>query len=263
MSLELFFYLYKYIRQEIFCILLDVFYFQIKLSFLMVGHTHEDVDQMFSRISIQLGNKAIKTLDQLHEELKRAYHPVPSTVHIDNMWDYRALALQSPIQLAGHKNPHSFTFRLVEDSVKMGYKEWPMERVANKTVDITELASAFNVDPMPLSTIPEKGRKLFEAMRVDIPKWEKSGTLGEDEKERWIRHLQTMEIFNEPVVAQAKDLPQFRRICPVQEIQLAVGEDLRRHMLSLTQESTVRKIFLVYLLDIILNNISINQFLLH
>lgn len=137
---------------------------------------------------------------------------------------------------------------------------WPQ---ANKTVDITELASAFNVDPMPLSTIPEKGRKLFEAMSVDIPKWEKSGTLGEDEKNWWIRHLQTMEIFNEPVVAQAKDLPQFRRICPVQEIQLAVGEDLRRHMLSLTQESTVRKIFLVYLLDIILNNISINQFLLH
>ena len=32
-------------------IMIELFWLQIKLSFLPVGHTHEDVDQMFSRFS--------------------------------------------------------------------------------------------------------------------------------------------------------------------------------------------------------------------
>lgn len=39
-----------------------------KLFFRIVGHTDEDVDQLFSRVSIQ-GNKAIKTLDLIHAEI--------------------------------------------------------------------------------------------------------------------------------------------------------------------------------------------------
>ncbi len=35
------------------------------MSFLLVGHTHEDIDQLFSRLSIKWGPQDIWSLDQL------------------------------------------------------------------------------------------------------------------------------------------------------------------------------------------------------
>ena len=37
-------------------------YFQIYLSFLMVGHTHEDIDQVFSRVSSYLKKNSAYTV---------------------------------------------------------------------------------------------------------------------------------------------------------------------------------------------------------
>ena len=42
---------------------------QIHLSFLMVGHTHEDVDQVFSRISTYLRKNSVYTLSGKNKEL--------------------------------------------------------------------------------------------------------------------------------------------------------------------------------------------------
>ena len=47
---------------------------EIVVSFLPVGHTHEDVDQMFSRFAVALRNEDAKTLDSL---LTRFVQPDP------------------------------------------------------------------------------------------------------------------------------------------------------------------------------------------
>jgi hypothetical protein len=70
---------------------IPVLHFQIKLSFLMVGHTHEDVDQMFSRLSVHLSRKSIPTLPVVHSLMMDAYHPTPVIKHLDGLWDYRKL----------------------------------------------------------------------------------------------------------------------------------------------------------------------------
>ena len=36
---------------------------QIQLSFLMVGHTHEDIDQVFSRVSEHLAKNSVYTIE--------------------------------------------------------------------------------------------------------------------------------------------------------------------------------------------------------
>ena len=46
---------------------------QVKLSFLPVGHTHEDVDQMFSCFSPKLAKADIFSIEQLMEILRGAY----------------------------------------------------------------------------------------------------------------------------------------------------------------------------------------------
>lgn len=64
---------------------------KIKLSFLMVGHTHEDVDQMFSRVSVHIARKSVPTLPILQDLAREAYHPMPNVQHLENIWDYRQM----------------------------------------------------------------------------------------------------------------------------------------------------------------------------
>ncbi len=46
---------------------------QIKLSYLPVGHTHEDIDQLFSVISRILKNKDVLSLTDFRHLIARAY----------------------------------------------------------------------------------------------------------------------------------------------------------------------------------------------
>lgn len=68
-----------------------------KLFFRIVGHTDEDVDQLFSRVSIQ-GNKAIKTLDLIHAEIHQSYHQELMTTNLENIWEYRSHPLECLVQ---------------------------------------------------------------------------------------------------------------------------------------------------------------------
>ncbi|KAI8517519.1 hypothetical protein Bbelb_035360 [Branchiostoma belcheri] len=50
---------------------------KVKLCYLMNGHTHEDVDQMFSRFSTHLERKDAPTIPELLQQLSNAYTPQP------------------------------------------------------------------------------------------------------------------------------------------------------------------------------------------
>ena len=57
--------------------LVDTGLFQeIRLSFLPVGHTHTDIDQMFSRFSKRLQEHDALTLDHLLQQCKAAYNNI-------------------------------------------------------------------------------------------------------------------------------------------------------------------------------------------
>ena len=90
--------------------LMNIYSFQIKLSFLMVRHTHEDVDQMFSRISVHLTGKAIPTLPVLQGLMRDAYHPTPMLQHLDGLGNYRELEIVSAATLQGYSGTHVFRF---------------------------------------------------------------------------------------------------------------------------------------------------------
>lgn len=49
-----------------------IFLFQVQLSFLHVGHTHEDIDQMFSVIADNLRHKDAATLPEMSDILYSA-----------------------------------------------------------------------------------------------------------------------------------------------------------------------------------------------
>ena len=55
---------------------------KIELSFLPVGHTHEDVDQMFSRFSVYLKGHDSITMNDLMNSIQNSYNPKPTTIEI-------------------------------------------------------------------------------------------------------------------------------------------------------------------------------------
>ena len=82
---------------------------QIKLSFLVVGHTHEDIDQMFSCFSRHLSKKDARTLPELLGEMQKAYTPQPKNIYMDCMFDVQTW-MHGYIEndMSGHVNQHQF-----------------------------------------------------------------------------------------------------------------------------------------------------------
>ena len=66
------------------------FSLQIKLNFLMVGNTHEDVDQMFSRISALMARKDAHTLPQLLSNMEQSLGPAPIAQHLKALYVIKA-----------------------------------------------------------------------------------------------------------------------------------------------------------------------------
>ncbi|XP_062581892.1 uncharacterized protein LOC134243670 [Saccostrea cucullata] len=60
---------------------------KVKISFLMVGHTHEDVDQVFSRFSHWLSKYATLTLPKLMAAFKKCYTPAPTSVRTSSIFN--------------------------------------------------------------------------------------------------------------------------------------------------------------------------------
>ena len=98
---------------------------KIKVSFLMVGHTHEDVDQMFSRYSTYLRRQDVFTMDCLTSSFENCYTPSPTAVVLDEMPDVCRWLHTSIQDMAYHSKPHVFKFtRDSNGKAKMVIKKW-------------------------------------------------------------------------------------------------------------------------------------------
>lgn len=62
---------------------------KIKVGFLMVGHTHDQIDQMFSRFSVMLRLKKAFTLPDLISVLEQSYTPRPVFKIVRDVPDFR------------------------------------------------------------------------------------------------------------------------------------------------------------------------------
>lgn len=99
---------------------------KVRLSYLMVGHTHEDVDQMFSRISSALSKHSGTTLFRLHKVIHESFSPEPVTVDMANIWDIKSWMTPCLPRLKHlHSRHHAFRFkRSTEGHVEMSYRTW-------------------------------------------------------------------------------------------------------------------------------------------
>lgn len=62
---------------------------EVNVNFLLPGHTHEDVDQMFSCFSKRFARNNIFTVSDMMKHIRSAYDPEPQVNLIDKIADYR------------------------------------------------------------------------------------------------------------------------------------------------------------------------------
>ena len=85
---------------------------KVKMSFLPVGHTHDDVDQFFSKINSVVTRRNIMTIQDLHAAVKESFLPTPTCTHLDNMGMFVPWFL--PLiekNISGHTKPRCFLFK--------------------------------------------------------------------------------------------------------------------------------------------------------
>ena len=62
---------------------------KVKLGFLLVGHTHDQIDQMFSRFSVRLRRKKAFSLPTLVQVIEDSYTPSPNVELLKETADFR------------------------------------------------------------------------------------------------------------------------------------------------------------------------------
>ncbi len=80
-------FLFSYIE----CLIRWRLFDEVVVSFLPVGHTHEDIDQTFSRTSDRLRCNDAITLNDLHAELRTVYNDKTSVVSMNNVINWSGL----------------------------------------------------------------------------------------------------------------------------------------------------------------------------
>jgi len=80
---------------------------EVHVSFLPVGHTHTDIDQLFSRTATRLHKNCAITLKDLHSELRVSYSPTPTVNHMSHVVNFSGLCDEERVLWDTRRRPFS------------------------------------------------------------------------------------------------------------------------------------------------------------
>ncbi|XP_019616724.1 PREDICTED: uncharacterized protein LOC109464227 [Branchiostoma belcheri] len=220
---------------------------EIQLSFLMVGHTHEDIDQMFSRVADKLRHQEAHTPEQL-------INMMPECSRLRGLYNIRDWLKPSVSMIKGQSQPGQFRFRLSKDdpdSVDMFYRKGQGQDWKKLKTGMFK-RSKESGKPIRPKGIPKIIPVSFDNRNINaqklineqLPKW--APYLGCDQEHyMWEQHLKQMVKAGSSAIEMAKyskvgtmwALPKLPKY-PEESVdeEPAVPDDLRR-LLEKEQEN--------------------------
>ncbi|XP_077864883.1 uncharacterized protein LOC144350661 [Saccoglossus kowalevskii] len=154
---------------------LDIFE-EVYVNFLPVGHTHENVDQMFSKISTGLRKDNAYTVEDLISIIKNAYTPAINVAVLGPLLNIKEWLIPHLYgNFNGHSKPHNFRFRKVDQKTYMHYRLWssdPWEPQCTSEDDVPGLIcfkSTPCIDDPPEWVVPSLMKLDVEALERSIP----------------------------------------------------------------------------------------------
>ncbi|XP_070578115.1 uncharacterized protein [Ptychodera flava] len=95
----------------------------VDLHFLPVGHTHEDIDQLFSCISRHLKKTNIYTMDDMDRAVMNSYNVPVFVKHVEGVFDIKKWLLPHMVKnFKGQSKPLHFQFKEFDGKVRMRYR---------------------------------------------------------------------------------------------------------------------------------------------
>ena len=122
---------------------------KIKVNFLLVGHTHENIDQMFSRFSIALRQHDAFTLEQLMEVAHNCLQQQPEVVKVDGSFNWTSWFEGYMEEFHDLSFNHAFKVQKVDGVANL------FSRKYGSGPRRTWQASALNILPLPPSGEPD------------------------------------------------------------------------------------------------------------
>lgn len=97
----------------------------VELMFLRVGHTHENIDQMFSCFARQLQKTPAYSLPALVKAIERSYTPTPVVTLLESVIDFRTFAQSGLLKSWSTRDWHALKItRSLDGTVRGEYKRW-------------------------------------------------------------------------------------------------------------------------------------------
>ena len=121
-----------------------------------MGHTHENIDQMFSCVARRLAKNDAHTLEALKEQIKVSYTPPVLVEELSSLFEIKAWMENSINNISGHVHQHVFKIQNNNGNSKLFYKKWSTSPV----------------------WLPDGGISLISTIPRGVPKLVKPNTLG-------------------------------------------------------------------------------------
>ena len=169
------------------------------LHFLPPGHTHEDVDQLFS-----IWKKLLKSASALMpadflDLIERAYQNEesrPELVAVETVWDWKIWFLQHMNRLSHHTVPHYFhVYQNAEGAVVMKAKTGATNGIWSEEIDVLSIDPDSFPQPIPRAAI-------LANVLADTRACLNSGILSPEQKADW---EQILALYAEPEPVETFD----------------------------------------------------------
>ncbi|XP_070547237.1 uncharacterized protein [Ptychodera flava] len=174
----------------------------VDLHFLLVGHTHEDIDQLFSCISRHLKKTNIYTMDDMERAVMNSYNVPVFVKHVEGVFDIKKWLLPHMVKnFKGQSKPLHFQFKEFDGKVRMRYRHRSTSNrrpvLQFKDDDFTPieepkglicLKTLPNVDDVPEWVKPSIEKMDPERLRKDLPDAYQGRITCERDKQ-WLREF--------------------------------------------------------------------------
>ena len=90
----------------------------------MVGHTHENIDQMFSFVARRLAKNDAHTLEALKDQIKVSYTPSVLVEELSFVFEVKAWMENSMNYISGHIHQAVFKIQNDNGTSKLFYEKW-------------------------------------------------------------------------------------------------------------------------------------------